>query len=69
MGADLLAFLPPAIVLVLVPGADTAICIKNVAGVSRARRLEAGPAFRRWIDRVFGSVLVALGLRLALERR
>ena len=37
--------------------------------VGRARALLERPRLRAWIDRVGGAVLVALGVRLALERR
>jgi len=34
-----------------------------------ARSLKRSPNIRRWLDRVFGCVLVGLGIRLALDRR
>ncbi len=40
-----------------------------VALVARVTRLVRGnPAFGRWLDRVLGSVLIALGARLAMSR-
>lgn len=40
-----------------------------VWGVDRSRRFFLRPRLRRWMDALCGSVLIALGLRLALERR
>jgi RhtB (resistance to homoserine/threonine) family protein len=37
--------------------------------VDRSRRFFLRPLLRRWMDALCGSVLVALGLRLALEQR
>jgi threonine/homoserine/homoserine lactone efflux protein len=37
--------------------------------VARAGDFLSRPAIRRWIEAVTGAVLVALGLRLATERR
>jgi len=37
--------------------------------VSRSKRLVERPAVRRWLDATSGTILVALGIRLALERR
>ena len=37
--------------------------------VSRARRRLVGSRVQRWMERATGAVLVALGVRLALERR
>jgi threonine/homoserine/homoserine lactone efflux protein len=39
------------------------------AAIARAGRSRAGAALRRGFERVAGAVLIALGLRLALERR
>jgi len=37
--------------------------------LSRISRLLGGAGVRRWLERVTGGVLIALGVRLALERR
>jgi RhtB (resistance to homoserine/threonine) family protein len=37
--------------------------------VGRSRRWVAHPSVKRWLDTVSGGVLVALGVRLALEKR
>jgi threonine/homoserine/homoserine lactone efflux protein len=37
--------------------------------VSRARRSGAGVRLRKGLERVAGTVMVGLGVRLALERR
>jgi threonine/homoserine/homoserine lactone efflux protein len=37
--------------------------------VDRTRRFLVQAGVRRWLDGVCGTLLVALGLRLALERR
>lgn len=37
--------------------------------VDRTRRFFLNPAVRRWLDGLCGAVLIALGVRLALERR
>ena len=39
------------------------------AAVSRARRRLVGSRVQRWMERATGAVLLALGVRLALERR
>ena len=38
-------------------------------GVDRSRRFFLRPLLRRWMDAFCGTVLVALGLRLALQQR
>jgi threonine/homoserine/homoserine lactone efflux protein len=37
--------------------------------VGRSRRWVAHPSVKKWLDSVSGSVLIALGVRLALEKR
>lgn len=37
--------------------------------VSRAGRSRAGGRVRAWLERATGAVLIALGIRLAVERR
>jgi threonine/homoserine/homoserine lactone efflux protein len=37
--------------------------------VARSRIMFLRPAWRRWIDAACGAILVALGLRLALQRQ
>ena len=55
----LLAFVAVAVVVIVTPGQDTALVIKNTL---------AGRV-RRALDAATGFVLVALGLRPAIERR
>ena len=55
----LLAFVAVAAVVIVTPGQDTALVIRNTL----AGRI------RRALDAATGFVLVALGLRLAIERR
>jgi threonine/homoserine/homoserine lactone efflux protein len=37
--------------------------------VQRARRLLIAPRVRAWLERITGAVLIAFGLRVAVERR
>ena len=37
-------------------------------GVTRLRALVTSPRVRRWMERTTGTVLIALGARLALDR-
>jgi threonine/homoserine/homoserine lactone efflux protein len=56
VAGQLVAFLGVSAIVIMTPGPDTALTIRN-------------PAIRRVMDAVTGTVLIALGLRLATERR
>jgi threonine/homoserine/homoserine lactone efflux protein len=66
---QLLAFVALALVVIVTPGPDTALTIRNT--ISGGRRAGIGTAIgvRRAFDAVMGTLLVALGGRLAFERR
>jgi threonine/homoserine/homoserine lactone efflux protein len=72
MGAELIAFLGIAALVIVTPGQDTALTIRNGLQTlwgRRARGAVRRPRVRRSLDALMGSALVALGLRLAAEER
>jgi RhtB (resistance to homoserine/threonine) family protein len=65
-----MAVLPKSLVLAAIHFALGILWLGFVAwGVDRSRRFFLRPALRRAMDALCGTVLVALGLRLALEQR
>jgi threonine/homoserine/homoserine lactone efflux protein len=71
MGAELIAFLGIAALVIVTPGQDTALTIRNTlvgghrVGTATALAVAGGQAV--WTVAAMGSALVALGLRLAAE--
>ena len=63
----LVAFVPVAVLVTITPGPATAMVVRSAARGGRRAFVE-GPWARR-VERLTGAVLVALGVRLALERR
>lgn len=80
LGVFFVTFLPqfvnrdsPALIQLLVLGGLFALVgwtWMNIYGlaVTRLRAIITAPSVRRWMDRVTGTVLIGLGLRLALDR-
>jgi threonine/homoserine/homoserine lactone efflux protein len=67
--ASFLSFCGVALAATLLPGPDFALVTRTALVDGRARGSAALPAIRRRLDRIGGSVLVAAGIWLALERR
>jgi RhtB (resistance to homoserine/threonine) family protein len=64
------AVLPKSLLLTAIHFAEGIVWLGLVAwGVDRSRRCFLKPALRRWMDALCGTILVALGLRLALAQR
>jgi threonine/homoserine/homoserine lactone efflux protein len=56
-----------AILVIVMPGQDTALVVRNAAFARLGHTLRR-PAVRRAIDGVTGAVLVAFGIRLAATK-
>jgi threonine/homoserine/homoserine lactone efflux protein len=67
--ADQPLFATTAVLALLQVALETAFYLALAAGVSRARRWFAKPVVRRRLEAVSGTVLVALGLRVATSSR
>jgi RhtB (resistance to homoserine/threonine) family protein len=64
------AVLPRSMLYAAIHFAEGILWLGFVAwGVDRSRGFFLRPAMRRWMDALCGTILVALGLRLALEQR
>ncbi|MGH8251157.1 MAG: LysE family translocator [Steroidobacteraceae bacterium] len=64
------AVLPKSLLLVAIHFVEGILWLGGVAYfVDRSRHLFLRPRLRRWIDAVCGTILVSLGLRLALQRQ
>ena len=68
------AFFPIAALLTVTPGAATAMVIRSAMSglsllVSHAKRAFDESQMARWLERVSGSVLIGLGIRVAVESR
>lgn len=64
------AVLAKSLLLAAIHFAEGILWLGFVAwGVDRSRRFFLRPLLRRWMDAICGTVLVALGLRLALAQR
>jgi RhtB (resistance to homoserine/threonine) family protein len=64
------AVLAKSLLLTAIHFAEGILWLGFVAwGVNRTRRHFLRPALRRWMDAICGSILVALGLRLAFSQR
>jgi RhtB (resistance to homoserine/threonine) family protein len=64
------AVLAKSLLLTAIHFAEGILWLGFVAwGVDRSRRFFLRPALRRWMDALCGTILVALGLRLALAQR
>ena len=64
------AVLPKSLLLTAIHFAEGILWLGFVAwGVDRSRRFFLRPLLRRWMDALCGTVLVALGLRLAFAQR
>ena len=62
--------LPKSLLLTAIHFAEGILWLGFVAwGVDRSRRFFLRPALRRWMDALCGTILVALGIRLALAQR
>ena len=65
-----LTFLPQTLTLVAIHVAVGLIWLSTYAHlVHRARGLLTGPRVKAWLERATGAVLIAFGLRVAVERR
>ena len=61
---------PRSLLLTAIHFAEGILWLGLVAwGVDRSRRFLLRPALRRWMEALCGTILVALGLRLALAQR
>ena len=64
------AVLPKSLLLTAIHFAEGILWLGFVAwGVDRSRRFFLRPVLRRWMDALCGTILVALGLRLAFGQR